>query len=329
MHFKETHSPWLDYKLLVSIVNVIKNNFCVADDAEITLEANPGTVTREWLDTAVSVGVNRISFGMQACQDHLLRILGRIHHFQDVCRSVQLARESGIENINLDLIFGLPGQRMKDWMESLEAALSLHPEHISAYGLIPEEGTPLFEDLKNGGLSLPDPEDERQMYWNAVRILREYGYDQYEISNFARKGYECRHNIGYWTQIPYIGLGVSAASMVHLRTGTGGMTCIRRVNPSSQEAYIRLTETDYSGVSVEKIAPHESRFETLMLGLRMNDGISEEGFLRLHGVPVDKYYGSRLNDMERKGLMIHKNGRWRMTERGFDIQNSILVELMD
>ena len=204
---------------------------------EFTTEANPGTVTKEWLDAAADAGVSRISFGMQALQEKTLKVLGRIHRFEDVVSSVQLARSSGIGNISLDLMFGIPGQTMDDWKETLSAALSLGPEHLSAYGLIPEEGTPLYGDLENGSLSLPEPEAEREMYAESVQTLHSRGYERYEISNFARPGYECRHNIGYWTQVPYIGLGISAASMVSVRRGPGGMTYLRKTNPSSAEAY--------------------------------------------------------------------------------------------
>ena len=194
------------------------------DVIEFTSEANPGTVNREWLDAAAEAGVNRLSFGMQAYQASLLTLLGRIHRFHDVKESVSMAREAGFTNISLDLMFGIPTQTREQWAETLEAALSLQPRHISAYGLIPEEGTPLFRDLENGTLSLPDPEEERDMYDDAIRLLSENGFCQYEISNFAVPGYECMHNIGYWTQVPYIGLGLSAASMTGVYNGPDGMS---------------------------------------------------------------------------------------------------------
>ena len=296
---------------------------------EFTVEANPGTVTQAWLETAVKAGVNRVSFGMQAFQEELLILMGRIHRFEDVRKSVYLARSSGINNVSIDLMFGIPGQTEEDWTETLEAALSLHPEHISAYGLIPEEGTPIFDDLEKGHIHLPDPDVERKMYSETVRILRMNGLLQYEISNFARQGYECRHNIGYWTQVPYIGLGVSAASMIGVHQGPEGMTCVRRNNPDSAESYKRMILEDSSTYTFERIGVNESRFETMMLGLRMNEGVSEEAFFRMHGIPVEACFGGRLHDLERKGLLVHEEGRWKMTERGFDIQNSVLVELMD
>ncbi len=296
---------------------------------EFTVEANPGTVSGEWLEAAVASGVTRLSFGMQAFQNNLLDVLGRVHRFDDVVRSVNLARLSGVDNINLDLIFGIPGQTKNNWMETIDAALSLHTEHISAYGLIPEEGTPIYQDITNGRLFLPEPETEREMYWDALKKLRESGYVQYEISNFARPGYECRHNIGYWTQIPYIGLGVSAASMHSVRIDSEGMSYLRRMNPQTLESYRRMIEKDQSYATTETIGPHESCFETMMLGLRMNEGVGEKAFQRMHGISMEKRFGERLHNLERKGLLIHDSGRWRLTERGFDIQNSVLLELMD
>ena len=311
------------------LVSGLKTVYEIEPDAEFTSEANPGTVTRAWLDAAVSSGVNRLSFGVQAYQDRLMHLLGRIHLFNEAVSSVGLARETGIENVSVDLIFGIPTQTMADWDETIEASLSLRPMHLSAYGLIPEEGTPLFRDLEQGLLTLPDPDEEREMYGLVIRKADEAGLTQYEISNFARKGFECRHNIGYWTQVPYIGLGVSAASMTGARSGTEGFTCVRTVNPDTLSGYEQFVSCGCVYGTAERISPAESRFETMMLGLRMNRGISETDFVRMHGVSLDSCYGEKLRDMEKRGLLIHDHGIWKMTARGFDIQNSVLVELMD
>ena len=303
--------------------------FCLSAVEEFTSEANPGTVCEEWLEAAVLGGVNRLSFGMQAYQDRLLEQLGRIHRYGDVCRSVELARKAGFRNISLDLIFGIPGQTAGDWDETLEKALSLDPSHISAYGLIPEEGTPLHADLECGRLSLPDPDTERNMYDRALSVLAGRGYKQYEISSFAREGCECAHNIGYWTQVPYIGLGVSAASMTGVRFNGHGMSYLRRTNPCTLEGYRNMVLEGGKPEQEERILPREACFETLMLGLRMNRGVCEKNFLRLHGLALDDYRGEKLRRMRDLGLMKYKNGSWMMTRKGFDIQNSVLVELMD
>ena len=317
--------------LLKKLCDNIRRLFSISDVIEYTSEANPGTVSAEWLDTAVSIGINRLSVGMQAYQPELLHTLGRIHLFSDVDKTIRLARRAGIGNINLDLIFGIPGQSLDDWNETLDAALSLKPDHISAYGLIPEEGTPIFERINEGKLSLPDPETERIMYDRCIQILSDNGYMQYEISNFARKNRECIHNIGYWTQEPYIGLGISASSMSIVQKGQNGMICRRKTNPQSIDEYTQSVLAVSSGGADhgwETILPAESRFETIMLGLRMNKGIHEDEFYRLHGVSITEIFGKQLMYFEKQGLLQYVNGYWRMTRRGFDVQNSILVEFL-
>ena len=313
--------PALLEKLLHGIFAV----FPIKTDAEFTTEANPGTLTAEWLQTAVRCGVNRLSLGMQAIQPELLHTLGRIHDFQQVQQSVLLAHEAGITNISLDLMFGLPGQTIAMWRESIEAALSLGVRHMSCYGLIPEEGTPLFDDLQSKRLSLPDEEDERRMYDLALDLLAKAGFRQYEISNFAMPGYECRHNIGYWRQEAYVGLGVSAASY----WSTPGERLII-ANPRTIPAYHQMIErSDWSMREQNVITDADSRFETMMLGLRMNEGVSEAAFTAMHHASLDELYGEKLRAFARQGLLRYSDGRWALTRRGMDVQNAILVELMD
>ena len=314
---------------LSRLITGLRNIFDMVSDAEFSVESNPGTLTAEFLDSAVNAGVNRLSLGMQAYQPEILQFLGRIHSFEEVSRSVSMARAAGLNNLNLDLIFGIPGQKMSDWNETLDAALSLYPDHLSAYGLIPEEGTPLQNRLDAGEAVLPDPELEREMYDLAINKLRLAGLEQYEISNFARKGFECRHNIGYWTQVPYLGLGLSAASMRILEQSIRGLTCLRTTNPTDPFEYQKMVRSGNLSASVrETVLPNESRFETLMLSLRMNRGISESRFLRLHGVSIDSVYGKKLEDMQKRGLMHHENSAWVLTRKGMDIQNTVLLEFM-
>lgn len=311
--------------LLKRLLSAVDAACTLHPDAEFTTEANPGTLTNEWLEAAVSGGVNRLSMGMQACQPGLLKALGRIHTHDDVIASVQLARAHGISNLNLDLMFGLPGQTPAMWRESLHAALDLGPEHLSCYGLIPEDGTPLKADLDAGRLTLPDEDDERRMYDDTLSILARAGFEQYEISNFARPGYECRHNIGYWERVPYIGVGVSAASF--LRGMNGGL---RIANPADIPAYLHMVENGCWHVrEITELTSEDERFESLMLGLRMTRGVSEEAFLRQHGLTLEAYRGEQLRAFEAQGLLAHENGCWRLTRRGMDVQNAILVELMD
>ena len=312
---------------LSRLLDGVSRFFPVQPGAEFTCEANPGTLTRPWLDTAVAHGVNRLSLGMQAYQPELLAMLGRIHDFGQVERSVAMAREAGIGNISLDLMFGLPGQTAAQWRETLQAALSLHPQHLSCYGLIPEEGTPLKADLDAGRLSLPEEDVERAMYDAALTTLAEAGYVQYEISNFALPGYACRHNLGYWRQVPYLGLGAAASSML---PGSGSAAYLRETNPPGLSQYMDMV---LSGAwqARERIAVSaaEARFETMMLGLRTTEGVSEATFAAMHGITLEACYGKRLRALAHEGLVRHENGCWRLTRRGMDVQNAVLVELMD
>ena len=315
-------------EILSDLVCGLRSVFDLTQVVEFTSESNPGTVTKEWLDTAVSLGINRLSLGMQAYQDRILHLLGRIHCYDDVVSSVLMARSAGFVNINLDLIFGVPSQTICEWSQTIDAAMALIPQHISAYGLIPEEGTPLFSDLEKGLLTLPDSETERKMYDLFIRKATVSRLRQYEISNFARETYSCLHNIGYWTQIPYIGLGVSAASMTGVRYSPDGMSYNRTVNPDTIEAYENMILSGRRPES-ESVSPAGARFETMMLGLRMNCGVNEKEFFRKHGLTMDQCYGEKLEKLKCAGLFLHEGNVWKLTSRGFDIQNSILVELMD
>ena len=328
--------------LFSRLVQGLKTHFDFSAVSEFTVEANPGTVTAPWAEAILRLGVTRVSLGMQAAQPHILQILGRIHLFEDVSRSVSLLRSAGLKNLSLDLMFGIPGQTIGDWQDTLTQALSLFPSHISAYGLIPEEGTPLYNDLAAGVCSLPDPELERGMYEEALSRLAMHDFKQYEISNFALTGCSCRHNIGYWTQEPYLGLGLSAASMfplalLHPETRyEKGFPCLRQKNPIGIEAYEKMILSDSDAGAdqfreSEQIGAKDACFETLMLGLRMNAGVSSSFFRRLHGLSLEDIYGPRLEKLAAQDLLFHDpvHDSWRLTRRGMDLQNAVLVELMD
>ena len=317
----------LPAELMNRLFSGLRGYFDIPSGIELTSEANPGTLTEEWLEVAVAGGVNRLSLGMQAYQPEMLRTIGRIHDFSQVIHSVRMARKAGIANINLDLMFGLPGQTADMWKETLETALSLEPEHLSCYGLIPEDGTPLKADLDEKRLSLPDEDTERRMYDDALRILEKHGYKQYEISNFALPGYECRHNMGYWRQVPYLGLGVAAASCVPCGEG---MSYTRLANPADLSSYFTMVKrSDWNMRESTPVSPADARFETMMLGLRTTEGVSEASFLAMHGLSLTACYGRRLRTLEDRGLIIWQDGRCRLTRRGMDVQNTVLVELMD
>lgn len=318
----------LPAEMMDKLLEGLTSLFPLAKNAEFTCEANPGTLTRPWLDVAMAHGMNRLSMGMQACQPELLQTLGRIHRYEDVCESVSLARNAGVTNISIDLMFGLPGQTPAMWRESLQAALRLEPQHLSCYGLIPEEGTPLVRDLDAELLRLPEEEDERRMYDDTLEMLAGYGFVQYEISNFAKPGYACRHNLGYWRQVPYLGLGAAASSMLAAADASKAYT--RQTNPAALEDYFAMVEHQrWADRTVEDISPAEARFETMMLGLRTTAGVSVKRFEQMHGFSLDCCYGEKLTALRAKGLVTLQDGWWRLTRRGMDVQNAVLVELMD
>ena len=315
--------------LISHLLSGLRDIFSFSSACEFSVEANPGTLSYAWLRTVSRFGADRISIGMQAFRDDQLSVLGRIHRFEDVVRSVHKARAAGFRNISLDLIFGIPGQTLETWRETLDAALSLNPDHISAYGLIPEEGTPLYRSLLSGELSLPDPDLEREMYDLAISLLSDAGLAQYEISNFARPGFECRHNIGYWDQVPYLGLGLSSASMVRGNASDTDCFSTRWTNPSALDDYMDLIDyPDRLHSLQEIISPNEARFETVMLSLRMTKGIRRERFRELHGGYPEQYYNNTLLELRDRGLIVLEEDSWRLTRRGMDIQNSVLLEFM-
>ena len=202
----------IESKYIVQTIEEIKSNFELDENAEITIEVNPGTVTLEKLEDYNKVGINRLSIGLQSTQDEILKEIGRIHNFEQFLETYKLAKKVGFKNINVDLMLGLPNQRIIDLKESLEEIIKLQPEHISVYSLIVEDGTPIANKIEKGELELPDEDTERNMYWYVKNTLELNGYKHYEISNFAKKGYESKHNMNCWNQMEYVGIGTAAHS---------------------------------------------------------------------------------------------------------------------
>ena len=343
--------------LFRQLAQTLRTHFDIAPDAEWTVECNPGTLTQPFADTLAACGVNRVSLGMQAAQPALLKRLNRIHDMDGVRQAVSIARAAGIGRLNLDLMLGLPGQTMADWRDTLDAALSLAPQHISCYALIVEEGTPLAAQLARGEITLPGEDAERAMYGAARDILRAHGFHQYEISNFAKDGFACRHNLKYWNLEEYLGLGPAAHSFYHERrfsfkrdlkayiramehpqsglviTGEDylGFGCAahslwrntRRANPAELAAYLRGDAPE-----TEQISPDDAMFESLMLGLRLTQGMDEADFARRHGRALWDVYGARLAPALRDGRLMRQDGRLYLTEHGMDVMNSVLVDAM-
>lgn len=320
-----------------SIMNVLKDTFIIEESAEITLEANPGTLTREKIRGYRKAGINRISLGLQSTNNEELKALGRIHTYEEFLASYEIVRQEGICNVNVDLMSGLPLQSIVSWENTLKRVVTLKPEHISAYGLIIEEGTPFFrlyadDDRKReeGEVTkyLPGEAEEREMYHLTKKILKGNGYERYEISNYAKRGYECRHNIGYWKRTNYIGFGIGSSSMIDN---------VRFTNQSDIHLYIEGKETPGSSsgrtgeqipAKEEKLSVKEQMEEFMFLGLRMMEGICIGEFERQFEVSFQKVYGTVIKNLVNKGLLVNKDHSIRFTEAGIDVSNYVLAEFL-
>lgn len=290
------------------ILEQLRAQFSFRESAEITLEANPGTVDKDKLRTYRDAGVNRLSFGLQSAEDAELRLLSRIHTWRQFLVSYTLAREAGFHNINIDLMSALPGQTEESYQKTLEQVLHLEPEHISAYSLIIEEGTPFYERYEGHPELLPSEEEERRMYVLTKEILESGGYRRYEISNYAKKGRECRHNLGYWERTDYKGYGLGAASLLHN---------IRFTNQTDLSEYLH---GNFAG-SEEKLTDQAVREEYFFLGLRKTEGI-DPGIYR-------EYYRELLKKLKIQKLLDEKDGKIYLTEKGIDLSNYVLAQFLD
>ena len=301
---------------IARLMDGVRQCALVRGDAEITMEANPGTLTPEKLKSCRVAGVNRLSLGAQAMDDRLLRSLGRIHTAKDVAEAVDLARRAGFDNVSLDLMYALPGQSMDDWARTLDAALALAPEHLSAYSLIVEEGTPLADRVARGMLTVPDDDATVDMQRMAVERLAGAGFERYEISNYARKGRECRHNIVYWQRGDYLGVGCAAHSL---------MDGVRFENPRGLEEYL----SGQRRMNAVRLTREDAMEETLMLSTRMCRGMDLDAYRREFGEDFCMGRERKLAELARMGLLVCEDGFLRLTQRGMEVQNAVVVELLD
>lgn len=306
------------------IFDTLKATFQISQDAEITIEANPGTVTREKLETYRTCGINRISFGLQSTNNEELKLLGRIHTYEEFLESFSLARECGFDNINLDLISAIPKQTLASWEETLQNVIKLNPEHISAYSLIVEDGTPfakVYGEGCPGEKDLPNEEEERKIYYRTEELLKTAGYHRYEISNYAKEGKECRHNLGYWERKEYLGIGLGSASLINNT---------RYKNTDDLTYYMEHAgELTVIREDIQVLSTKEQMEEFMFLGLRKVEGISETEFKDCFDIEVDKYYGDQLDKLEREKLLERKDECIRLTSRGIDISNYVLSEFIN
>lgn len=347
----------LEPELICQVLDAVRADFDVAPDAEISIEVNPGTLLHNKLTLYRQAGFNRLSIGLQSADNEELRNLGRIHSFEEFLKSFQSARMAGFQNINVDLMSGIPGQTTDSWKNTLKKVTMLKPEHISSYSLIIEEGTPYWdrygkeeqngekerqernltlekEDLgliaepaKLGKRSLPplpDEDTENKMYHLTRQFLKEQGFARYEVSNYARPGFECRHNVGYWTGTEYLGLGLGSSSY---------MAGYRFCNERGLERYLKLDfeEGDWQErlhPQIQRLTRQEKMEEFMFLGLRMTKGISEIDFISAFGVKLESVYGKVISQLIANGLLKREGTRLALTEWGMDVSNFVLSEFL-
>ena len=344
----------LEPEAICRVMEAVYQCFDIAPDGEISIEVNPGTLLQKKLLYYRQAGFNRLSIGLQSADNRELRHLGRIHSFEEFLKSFQSARMAGFQNINVDLMSGIPGQTMESWKNTLKKVTMLKPEHISSYSLIIEEGTPYWErygkkkkgrekpqalpnaadtpgliqepmDISRQELPpLPEEDTENQMYHLTRRFLKEQGYGRYEISNYAKPGYECRHNTGYWTGVSYLGVGLGSSSY---------LAGFRFSNERSMERYLKL---DFAApgwqerlyTQVHQLTRQEKMEEFMFLGLRMTGGISEIDFVSAFGVKLETVYGDVIRQLTASGLLKRENTRLALTEWGMDVSNFVLSEFL-
>ncbi len=310
------------------LMEALQRNFKICEDAEVTVECNPGTLTRQKLIYYKMAGVNRLSIGLQSANNQELQRLGRIHTYEEFLDSFGQARAMGFKNINVDLMSALPGQKQEDWIDTLNKVLAVRPEHISAYSLMVEEGTPFYDQYgederrREQGeppLYLPSEEMEREMYLITQELLRNKGYVRYEISNYTFPGRECRHNIGYWKLTPYLGLGLGSSSFLEE---------VRFSNTKNLKTYLsgeNFSQEDCVYVFLDKRQRME---EFMFLGLRMMEGISRSVFQQMFGIKLEAVYGNVLEQLQQQGLLKQQEGRVALTEAGISVSNYVLSEFL-
>lgn len=306
------------YEALAQIFCALKENFHFDEDCEITMECNPGTVTKEALKVYKEAGINRLSIGLQSTDNELLKTLGRIHTYEQFLETYYLSREAGFDNINVDIMSALPNQTLGQYEDTLKKIVNLGIEHISAYSLIVEEGTPFYELYEKDRLSLPDEEVERDMYYKTEEVLAAAGFSRYEISNYAKKGYECRHNVRYWVRKPYIGFGLGASSFFNNT---------RYKNVSALDEY--MTDDGYlKKEEVEHLSENESMEEFMFLGLRLMKGVSKTEFFKAFKTQMEDIYGDVLIKLTKQGLIKEENDRIFLTAYGIDVSNMVFSEFL-
>lgn len=309
----------LEAEWIEEILEKLKEIFLITPDAEVTLECNPGTLNLEKLIRYKKAGINRLSIGLQSAKEKELKLLGRIHTWNEFLDNYLLAREQGFSNINVDLMSGIPAQTRKSFEQTLQKIVKLQPEHLSVYSLILEKGTPFYKRYAMKEEIMSEEED-RNLYADTERILKEYGYDRYEISNYAKRGYECRHNTKYWIRTDYLGLGLGAASL---------WKSIRFHNEKNLEQYIKLSY-DFKKLrrNIEKLTKEDAMSETMFLGLRRMEGVSKQKFYECFHIKLEDIYKKTLQKMKECGCLEENEDYVWLTRRGIDVSNLVMCEFI-
>ena len=305
---------------LDKILGSIKSHFNLSPDCEITIEANPATIKQENLAEIRSSGFNRISIGVQSFDTDELKLLERVHNVDEIHTTIDRARRAGFDNLSLDLMFGLPDQLPEKWMANLHKALEKNPDHISAYGLTIEPATAFFKLHDRGLLTLPSEETQLEMFQSTIETLQSAGYQQYEISNYARPGFECRHNLNYWDNGEYLGLGAGASSYLNGE---------RFKNTALPSRYIRSVREDGAAVeSTETLTPLHSMGETIMLGLRRLKGIAIEDFENRFQISFNKVYGKVIDPLLNEGLITINQNHMALSRKGLFLADSVILKFL-
>lgn len=301
------------------IMDALNESFPVAEGAECSMECNPGTATAANLRAYRAAGINRLSVGLQSANDALLQSVGRIHTYVQFSDTLRFARDAGFQNIGADVMHGLPGQTQRDYLNTLETVCRSGVTHVSAYALTLAEGTPLYERVQSGETVLPDEDDVADMQDAGIGYLESRGYMRYEISNFAQAGFECRHNLNYWENGEYIGLGVAAHSAVRLRQWT------RYSNVETLKDYFRLAERGKRPVQETiRLYPADEMFECVMLGLRLVRGVDRKAFRERFGADMAEVFPEAMGKLRERGWAVETPERIALNRKGLDLQNEAL-----
>lgn len=311
---------FIDSKYIVNIIDTIKSKFQVSKDVEITIEINPGTVTKEKLEDYIKCGINRVSIGLQSTDNKLLSEIGRIHTYEQFLNTYEIVRSVGFKNVNVDLMLALPNQTIEILEDSLKKVIAINPEHISVYSLILEEGTKLYDLVETGKLKLVDEDVERKMYWKVKNILEQNGYNHYEISNFAKRGFESKHNLNCWEQKEYIGMGSAAHSYVNKT---------RYSNTETVEEYINnINEGKNTKTIHETQKETEEQKEYMLLGLRKIQGVSISKFKEKFVQNPIYIFRKELNKLVEEELVEVDIDSIKLTNKGLDFANLVWEEFV-